>query len=163
MRLNEELSREEFQVYKAEAERNLTVCKSKLEAGESKRDNWVNKAEEELSFIQGIIEKFNNGTIKEKKYIFSKIGSNYVLGDQKLAFLTDNAYLLFKEFEQVADYSLEPSNLGTTKPQKAIPEELFSIWQPLLDALGTANWSKINLDLDVFTSTFPDAFSIGAL
>ena len=79
--------------------------------------------------ILWIIQRFDKGTIKEKKYIFSKIGSNYVLGDQKLAFITDKAYLLFKEFEQVADYTLEPSNLSTTKSQKPIPEEAFSIWQ----------------------------------
>ncbi len=108
MRIERELTQEEFLVRKKEIDLEIKQSKSGLESAEKRRDDWIEKAEKELGFVQGIQERFRNGSIKEKKFIFSQIGSNFIFLDGKLNLQVEQTYLLFRDLEKVADLTVEP-------------------------------------------------------
>jgi site-specific DNA recombinase len=108
MRADGELNKEEFLAKKAAIEKEMIQWKKQLKDAEVRRDQWLQKVEKELDFVVGITARFNTGTIRDKRYIFSELGSNFVLKDKELAIEGHPHFVLFKELEELADLSLEP-------------------------------------------------------
>jgi site-specific DNA recombinase len=130
MRADREISKEQFFTQKQEAERERDRCKQRLGLAEQQTQKWIDKAEEELSFVQGLCRRFEKGTIREKKFIVQKIGSNFVLKDRKLSLQAKKQYLLFKELQELSDLSLEPRKTAF------VSTKTCSLAQPNITWLG---------------------------
>ncbi len=132
MRADGELTKEQFLVMKQEAQRECKQWKVRFEKAEVNRDEWLQKAEKELEFVQGISKRFAEGTIKEKRYIFSKIGSNLVLKDGFLALDIGKEYLAFKKLESEADLRLTPSKMTPQQVKRIRSGKSYPKWWAML-------------------------------
>ncbi len=93
MRVQNELTEEEFK------EKKNTALKEKLRLNELLNDTdhrisrWAENMENGLKFVWRAREKFKNGTLEEKKEIFSALGSNFFLEYRKLLIDMDETLL----------------------------------------------------------------------
>lgn len=101
-------TKEQFQERKYEITKERDIAKERFEEAESKNDEWLAKVQKELDLVHGIESDFRDGTIKEKKYIFSEIGSNFIFKDGKLAVEAKRQFILFKELQCISDVTFEP-------------------------------------------------------
>ena len=137
MRADGELSKEEFLEKKTAIEGDLKTWKKQLKDAEARRDQWLEKAEKELDFVVGITERFNEGSVRKKRYIFSELGSNFVLKDKELAVEGHPHYVLFKELENYADLSLEPEQIRLKTGKNPMDFVRDSVWSSKLEEIRT--------------------------
>ncbi len=129
MRAEGEITKEEFLIAKKEAEVEKEKAKRFLDGSDQSNQDWVKEAEDTLDFVLGITKRFKEGTIKEKKHIFSKTGSNFKLENQKLSLDIGKQYLLFKELEELADIRIEPEVMRSQKGLSTNLKRRVSVWQ----------------------------------
>jgi site-specific DNA recombinase len=134
MRAENELTKEQFLDMKKEAQRECNQWKERFKEAETVRDDWVEKVEKEIDFVHGLCKRFAEGTIKEKRYIFEKIGSNFILKDGILALDIGKEYLSFKKLESQADLTLEPSKLSPQQVEEIRSGESYPKWWAILDS-----------------------------
>lgn len=130
MRAEGEISKEEFLHLKEIAEVDRDRAKTFLEGCEAINDEWIAQAETALDFVCGLKERFKNGNTKEKKYIFSQIGSNFVLEAGQLHLEIDKPYLIFKKLESAADLQIEPELLQSKKGLEPDLDVKIPEWYP---------------------------------
>ncbi len=96
MRLNDEISAEEYICKK----NNLIQEKQKYEAliadTQNRIETWLNRAEDMFSFAQTAKKRFETGTLEDKRYILSCLGSNLILKDKQLHIQIDKNLALFQ-------------------------------------------------------------------
>ena len=109
MRAGNELTKAQFLERMKNAEQSRDECRSRLDKAEKRNKEWINRATEELEFIKGVSKRFDKGGVKDKKYIFSKIGSNFILNSGNLFMELKKEYLLIKETKECAEVWIEPS------------------------------------------------------
>lgn len=87
MRINGELSENEFIVKKNALLQEKSRLSANLNACENNSTNWIDRLEETkelLIFAQDALDKFKNGNEEKRKEIFRTLGSNLSLLDKKL-------------------------------------------------------------------------------
>lgn len=98
MRLNNELSSDEFISKKKE----LVLEKEKFEGlindTSDRVSSWIDKADELLTFSKVAKKKFETGSLKTKKEILSCLGSNLSLKDGKFSVLLNPVLNLIGNF-----------------------------------------------------------------
>ncbi len=129
MRADGEIDKDRFIASKAEAETDLAHWKSKLSEAEKTRNQSLAEIEEALGFIQGIQKRFREGSVRDKKYIFMKVGSNFLLKDRILTLDTQKAYLAFRELQDDVDTRIEPKDLPSIKENNPLLYERVLTWQ----------------------------------
>jgi len=130
LRLDGEISKEEYALKKTELDIEKEVYKKRLEKADNVDDQWIKKAEKEIDFVEGIRDRFNKGCVRDKRYIFTKIGSNFILKDKKLQLEASRKYLVFKELQDIADLRLEPQNVVLEKGESVFDKTPYSTWLP---------------------------------
>lgn len=113
MRANDEISQDEFTAMKESAIEEREQAKLNLSIAEGHDDNWIERLSEDVNFVVGITNRFNAGTVKEKKRIFSKLGSNFVLKDGNLSLEVQMPYSTFSELQEIAPLTVEPTQSGS--------------------------------------------------
>ena len=131
MRINKELTEEEFASKKSLAMQNKLRLQSSLDRTDQKVDDWVAKTTKLLGFTLDAIERFNNGTPEVKREMLAYLGSNHQLFNQKLALDLEKPLLYVEEASRAIKSiheRLEPTNNGLDK------ERLWSAYSqnPLL-------------------------------
>ena len=87
MRLNGELSEDEFTTKKGKLSQEKMHLRADLNACKKDSTSWIDeleKTKETLNFAQDALEKFRQGDESERKKIFRALGSNLSLLDKKL-------------------------------------------------------------------------------
>ena len=108
MRADGEITKEEFLKLKEKAIKERDKAHKILKEAEQDNDDWLEEAEGEFDFIEGIVDRFKNGTTKERQYIFRRIGLNFSLKDGVLDMEIKTPYVLIKELEKNSDQKIEP-------------------------------------------------------
>ena len=97
MRLNEEIGPEEY----ARKKNDLMQEKQKYEGliadTQDRIETWLKKAEEVFSFAQTAQKRFETGTLEDKRYVLSCLGSNLVLTGKQLRIQVDKSLALIQE------------------------------------------------------------------
>ena len=108
LRLDGDIEKSEFEAKKKELEAERDQFGSQIKELAQNSDQWIEDAEEEFTFVNGISKRLKTGTIKEKKYILSRVGSNLRLKDRQLTLEVKEPYLLIKKVKESKPTSLEP-------------------------------------------------------
>ncbi|HOW43498.1 MAG TPA: hypothetical protein PLF03_07510 [Candidatus Omnitrophota bacterium] len=99
MRLNEEIGSEEYAKKKDELIREKQKFEELIGDTQKRVETWLDRADKAFIFAQTAQERFNTGSLDDKRYVLSCLGSNLVLSGRKLRFQFDDCLALF---EQVA-------------------------------------------------------------
>ena len=133
MRLNEEISPEEY----ARKKNDLTQEKQKYEGliadTQGRIETWLKRAEEMFTFAQTAQNRFETGTLEDKRYVLSCLGSNLVLSGKQLRIQVDKTLALIQEVApdvQSLHNRLEPTQLvDSTTDWEALYAQ-NKIWGP---------------------------------
>lgn len=114
MRLNGEISAEEY----GQKKNGLVQEKQKYEGliadTQNRIETWLERAEDMFSFAQSAQKRFETGTLEEKRYVLSCLGSNLVLTGKKLRIqLNKNLALIQDVAPEVQSFhnQLEPAQV----------------------------------------------------
>jgi len=117
MRLNEEISAEEY----AQKKSNMIKEKQKYEGliadTQSRIETWFERAEDTFTFAQTAQQRFEAGTLEEKRYVLSCLGSNLVLTGKKLRIQLNKSLALIQDVApevQGIHRRLEPAQVTAT-------------------------------------------------
>ena len=84
MRYKDLIDDEEFVKEKTEIKRKLGKLKLQLNSTENRAEKWLELTEKTFNFARYARKEFMNGTIEQKRAIFSALGQNFTLDDQKV-------------------------------------------------------------------------------
>ncbi len=129
MRLSGELSPEEFFTHKQRLQKERDEAKYRLNKAESNQSDWIEEAEDRFDFMNGLLKRFEEGGTTEKKYIFRKLGQNFILKDGKLTLEVKKPYLIIKQLEKESDLSLEPNSSQSGSGNSPPEDEKCFAWQ----------------------------------
>lgn len=95
MRLNNEITSEEFSIKKAQLLEEKTRFEEILKDSSNRVKDWLDRAEEVFQFAETARERFETGDLHTKKEILSCLGSNLLLKDRKLDMTLEKSLALF--------------------------------------------------------------------
>lgn len=126
MRINEELTEEEFLERKKNILQEKNRLKGLLEFSDNRQNTWIENISDLLSFSVKAKDRFENGTLEDKKTVLSRLGSNLILKDNILELQIKKPLLLIREV--VPEINKIHNSLEPLKNEdiKAKLEELYS-------------------------------------
>ena len=92
LRIRDLIDDSEYIGRKKELQDKVVVLKQRVLETENRAKEWLYYTEQVFEFSHKVKERFENGTVEEKKAIFLALGWNYNIIDQKL-FLSANRWL----------------------------------------------------------------------
>ncbi len=94
MRMRELINDEQYSSRKKELTEKIAILKQRITETESRAMNWLQYTEQTFNFAQVAKAKFEDPetTVDEKKSIFTALGWNYIVKDQKL-YISPNNWL----------------------------------------------------------------------
>lgn len=95
MRMNNEVSPEEYTAKKAIVTQEKTKYEELLKDTSHRRENWIKQAEAIFDFAERAKEKFETGTLEDKRTTLSILGSNLILRDKTLEISLEQRLALF--------------------------------------------------------------------
>lgn len=113
MRLNEEIGPEEYTRKKDALMQEKRKYEELIADTQDRTETWLKRAEEMLSFAQTAQERFEIGTLEDKRYVLSCLGSNLILSGKELRIHIDKSLALLQEVAaevQTLHKKLEPLN-----------------------------------------------------
>lgn len=126
LRIREQVDDKTFEEEKKRIEADVKRLESLLKDTNHRADQWADFVAETFDFACYAQIRFAYGEMPEKREIFAKLGSNFVLKDKKLALQLDEDYFAFTpEFKQQAGsleiakdrlYKLQEVNLVPSDP-----------------------------------------------
>ncbi|MCM8775762.1 MAG: zinc ribbon domain-containing protein [Candidatus Omnitrophica bacterium] len=115
MRLNEEISPEEYTTKKDDLLKEKQKYEELIGDTQKRVETWLDRADKAFIFAQTAPQRFNAGTLEDKRYVLSCLGSNLVLSGRKLRFQVDDCLALFEQVAsdvQSLHNRLEPAQLA---------------------------------------------------
>lgn len=120
MRMNEEITPEEFAEKKTDLAKEKERLFKLLNESNGNVDDWLEKAEKLFDFAASARQKFMNGSLDDKKEILAALGSNLTLKDQILSISIQKPLVLvekaakeintiYKAFEPAKNGQFEPN------------------------------------------------------
>lgn len=116
------LSDEEFKSQKNEIVKQKKSLQKSFEGLDDRQTQWVDIAEKTFHFCQIAGEKFENGSLQEKRVILGCIGSKIILKDGKLSIRPKKVFRVISEPPQSEETEMrrfEPLEKGLNKPKKS--------------------------------------------
>jgi hypothetical protein len=89
MRLNEEISFDEYVIKKEELLKDKRKYEELISDSSKRVETWLDRAETLFSFAETAKNRFENGSFETKRQILSSLGSNLLLEDKKLMISAD--------------------------------------------------------------------------
>ncbi len=114
MRLNGEITPEEFKAQNEKLLREKNKYEELLNDVTKSQETWLSRAEKLFIFAETAKKRFENGSIEDKREILSALGSNLLLTNRKLNVSLDNGLGMFLEVApevQALHNRLEPLQL----------------------------------------------------
>jgi len=96
-RLNQELSEEEFLDKKYTLTKERNRLQGVLNDADNRASQWIEKAEALINFAKDAKTNFENGTLNQRREIFSALGSNLLLKDKILSISIQKPLILIEE------------------------------------------------------------------
>jgi len=115
MRLNEEICPEEYAQKKDELMQEKQKYEGLITDTQDHIETWLKRAEDMFTFAQTAQKRFETGTLEDKRYVLSCLGSNLVLSGKKLRIQVDKSLALFQEVApevQSLHNRLEPAQIA---------------------------------------------------
>ena len=139
MRLKKLVTDKEFLETKNSLQKEKAVLIERINQQSTEQNDWIDKAFTAIKYVENITEKFENGTLLEKREIISTIGVNFVLEGGSLQISTN---ALFTPIQSVAktlqeEISLLEPRKRLTVDQKPSFDSLRQSWQRVIDDLRT--------------------------
>ena len=100
MRMNNEISQEEFLRKKKELLEEKVRLKELLNDTDDRINKWIEKAEAVLNFARNAKKEFEKGSLEKKRQILSALGSNLFLKDKKLIISIEKPLSLMEKVSQ---------------------------------------------------------------
>ncbi len=97
MRLNGEITPEEFKAQNEKLLKEKNKYEELLKDTSHRQETWLDRAERLFSFAETAKERFENGTLDDKREILSTLGSNLLLTGRELKVPFDNDLAMFLE------------------------------------------------------------------
>jgi len=97
MRLNEEISPEEYAKKKDDLLKEKQKYEELIGDTQARVKTWLDRADKAFIFAQTAQKRFDTGTMEDKRYVLSCLGSNLVLTGKQLRFQVDKSLALFQE------------------------------------------------------------------
>lgn len=151
MRMNEEITPEEFSEKKTSLNREKARLLALVNESDSNADDWLEKAERLFDFAACALQKFINGSLEDKKEILAALGSNLTLKDQILSISIQKPLVLVekaaKEINTIYK-AFEPLKISQFE---ANFDKVFSK-NPLLGERGDSNPQPSHPQCETLTS-----------
>ncbi len=129
--MDETITRDEYNKRKTSVSNDLESFTRQLKKLKDDKDNSISVTEDLFDFIVTVRDKFNNGTLKQKKLIFSFFGENFRLKDWVLA-LELHSWLspIIEEYPKLERVyrSLEPIEKASSKQIPETYSSLILLW-----------------------------------
>jgi len=122
MRANSEIDSEEFSRRKAALLSEKSRLQEFLKDTDKRIENWLEIAERGFNFAEKARLAFETGDLETKKEIFTALGSNFILKDQKLSISLDNLLVAVKNLHEgvtVNSGMLEPTKSPVDRTRSA--------------------------------------------
>jgi len=100
MRMNDEISQEEFLRKKKELLEEKVKLKELLNDTDNRINKWVEKVEAILNFARDAKKEFEKGGLEKKRQILLTLGSNLLLKDKKLIISIEKPLSLMEKISQ---------------------------------------------------------------
>ncbi len=111
MRAAKEITPTEFAEKKSKLEKEKMHFEELLSDTGARASKWLQKADELFDFARDAVDKFNNGFLEDKRWVFSRLGSNLILKDKILSVNLEESLIPMveasKEANEITD-RLEP-------------------------------------------------------
>lgn len=131
------LTDQEFKDEKMRLMREKESVLEAIEKASDRQNDWVNSAEKAVNFLRNIHERFNEGSIEEKKIILSTTGSNLMIKDKILSIQANAEYIPLQKGIQktkvlIKRFKPQKGRLNTAK--KTFQNEMNLVWLLGLDS-----------------------------
>jgi site-specific DNA recombinase len=97
MRLNGEITPEEFKSQNEKLLGEKNKYEELLKDTSHRQETWLDRAEKLFSFAEKARQRFENGTLEDKREILATLGSNLLLTNRELKVPLDNDLAMFLE------------------------------------------------------------------
>jgi len=97
MRLNEEVSAEEYIGKKNALMKEKQKYEDLIADTQDRIETWLKRAEDTFAFAETAQKRFETGTLEDKRQILSCLGSNLVLTNKRLRIHVEKSLALFQE------------------------------------------------------------------
>jgi len=114
MRLNEEISQDEYAKKKDDLLKEKQKYEELIGDTQARVETWLDRADKAFIFAQTAQKRFDTGTLDDKRYVLSCLGSNLVISGKKLRIQVDDCLALFEQVApdvQSLHNRLEPTQL----------------------------------------------------
>jgi site-specific DNA recombinase len=150
MKLRGMLTDDEYNGKKQELENERIRIRELTEDSNDRFTQVIRRCEEAFEFAHVAKNKFDNGTLEEKRAILSYTGSNLVLKDGILRIEAKKPFALIKTMLSVScanNIRFEPAILALGKTKTASTNAALSTWWGLIEDVRTFYWeNRTNLE-----------------
>lgn len=130
MRADNEITKEEYALRRKEAEKKKDFAELMINKIEGNNKIFFEKIDEVFNFATNVKNKFENGTLAERKEIILNLGSNLQICDKKLMISLDLRLKPFAKYVQGIKQEftrVKPLNIGLDKRKTASFETAFPV------------------------------------
>jgi site-specific DNA recombinase len=134
MRIKGQIDDVIFEDEKSNIQRELTRLEALQNQINKDANEWTDVVNETVNFAYSARKKFETGDPQEKRYIFSKLGSNFILKDRFLALKMNKMLFAFTTEcrEQLEPLELDENTVMKLENNNLLPADLT--WLPNLDS-----------------------------
>lgn len=128
---------EEFKTQKNEIIQEKNGILAELKKLDDKQNNWIDLADRIYAFSLCAKEKFENGTLEDRRYILSSTGSKIILKDGKLDIEGKKVFRVIEKYRKEGAFEkqgFEPSEKCMDKTKKPVVMAKNPNWLPGLDS-----------------------------
>lgn len=97
LRMNDEVSEEEYKEKKSELMKEKERLQELLKATDARQESWLELTEKTFAFARYARYWFTKGDLKKKREIFSVLGSNMKLKDKRILIQAEKPFSIIKE------------------------------------------------------------------
>ena len=151
MRMNEEITPEEFSEKKTELNREKSRLLALVNESDSNADDWLEKAEKLFDFAASARQKFINGSLDDKKEILAALGSNLTLKDQILSISIQKPLILVEKAAKEINTIYKAFEPAKISQFEANFDKVFAK-NPLLGERGDSNPQPSHPQCETLTS-----------
>ena len=130
LRIREQIDDDLFEEEKKRIQKEIARLEELLTETNRQADEWVELMEETFNFAYYARMHFEHGDLQTKRYIFSKLGSNFLLKDKFLALQLKDEYFAFTpEYRnQIKPLELDEKRFVMLQKNNLVPTDLT--WLP---------------------------------
>ncbi len=116
MRMDEEITREQFAALKTPLDDQLVRTKELINAAHTDANDWLELAEEFFSSAVTLVDTFQMANDEEKRQLLLELGSNWKMSNKKVRFTPRKPYDLLVNRTETTDWRARPDSNRRSPP-----------------------------------------------